>query len=164
MPGGAAGGRPFGAVLRSLAAVAAGLALLGSLAGAAYAAPPDGGEAGLFHLGPENIGTYGDDIDRLYAIIIWLTTITFVLTEGALLFFVLKFRAKPGGKAVFTHGNHSLELVWTILPGVILFALAIIQMGIWKEIKITRPDTKQGLVVEVMAKQFEWHFRYAGPD
>ena len=118
----------------------------------------------LFRLSPDCIGTYGHEIDHLYKVILWLTTGAFVLTEGLLLFFVLKFRARPGGTAVYTHGNHRLEVIWTILPGAILFWLALYQFGSWKRVKIDRPDPSNGLVVQVMAKQFEWHFRYAGPD
>jgi cytochrome c oxidase subunit 2 len=118
----------------------------------------------LFRLSPDCIGTYGHDIDALYRVILWLTTGAFILTEGLLLFFVLRFRARPGGVAVYTHGNHRLEVIWTILPGAILFWLALYQFGTWKQVKIDRPDPSNGLVVQVMAKQFEWHFRYAGPD
>jgi heme/copper-type cytochrome/quinol oxidase subunit 2 len=135
-------------------------ALLAGLSGTALA----GEDTSLFRLGPDEIGVYGGKIDTLYVQIMWLTTIVFLLTEGALVLFLFRFRAKAGGKAVYTHGNHRLEVIWTILPGVLLFLLAILQMGIWKDIKIARPDPKGGLVVQVLAKQFEWHFRYAGPD
>jgi cytochrome c oxidase subunit II len=156
------GGRSVRAALRLPVAAAA---LLGLCALTAPAALASGGDVSIWHLGPENISaTYGKDIDALYVAIMWLTTITFLLTEGLLFFFLLRFRAKEGGKAVYTHGNHKLEMAWTIVPGIILFLLAVLQLGIWKDIKVTRPDMKTGLVVEVLAKQFEWHFRYAGPD
>ena len=145
---------------RPLLALAALLGLLPALAGTAFAEE----EVTLLRLGPENIGTYAHDIDALYVVIFWITTITFFLTEGALLVFLLRFRARPGGKAVYTHGNHRLEMIWTILPGLILLWLALYQMGTWRKIKVDRPEPKQGLVVEVMAKQFQWQFRYAGPD
>lgn len=123
--------------------------------------------ASLFHLGPENIGapgTYSHQIDDLYRLILWIVLVTFALTEGLLLWFLVRFRATPGGKAVYTHGNHRLEVIWTVVPAAILVFLAFHQFGTWREAKIARPDPKEGLVVQVMAKQFEWHFRYAGPD
>lgn len=148
--------RRGGRILRAAAAAAA---VLGA-AGTALAAD----KPSLFHLGPENIGTYGQKVDDLYRLILWIVVVTFLLTESLLLFFVIRFRAKPGGKAVYTHGNHALEVGWTIVPGAILFGLALVQTGAWKEIKIAKPPPKDGLVVQVLAKQFEWHFRYAGPD
>jgi cytochrome c oxidase subunit 2 len=133
---------------------------LAAASGPAFA----GEETSLWRLSPEDIGTYGHEVDSLYEVILWLVTGTFVLTEGALLLFVLRFRARPGGKAVYVHGNHRLEVVWTIIPAAILFWLAIHQMGTWSAIKVDRPAPKDGIVVQVLAKQFEWWFRYAGPD
>jgi cytochrome c oxidase subunit 2 len=121
-------------------------------------------EGGLFRLSPENISTYGGEVDSLYQVILWLTVATFVITEAVLLYFLFRFRAKPGGRAVHTHGSHKLEVAWTTVPAVILVWLAFYQFGTWSRIKIAMPDPSEGLVVQVMAKQFEWHFRYAGPD
>ncbi|MCK6480328.1 MAG: cytochrome c oxidase subunit II [Planctomycetes bacterium] len=160
----------LGGGLRRFAAPAAALALLAGAAwaqdgGAAIPVPEPPHAGGLSALGPENIGPqYSHDVDHLYRVILWLTTGAFVLTQGLLLFFLFRFRARPGGVAAWTHGNHRLEIIWTLVPGAILFWLALFQFSTWKDIKIARPDPKEGLVVQVMAKQFEWHFRYAGPD
>jgi len=143
-----------------LAAVAACL-ILGAPAALA------GERISLFEFSPDHIGGeggYGHEIDQLYKVILWIVLVTFALTESLLVWFLFKFRARPGAKAVYTHGNHRLEIIWTLIPGAILFWLAIYQTSTWKRIKIDRPPPSEGLVVEVMGKQFEWHFRYAGPD
>jgi cytochrome c oxidase subunit 2 len=95
-----------------------------------------------------------------------VTGFFFFLTEGLLVYFILKYRARPGGKAVHTHGSHGLELAWTFIPGLILFCLAVFQMGAWGEIKFKSefPAEEDSVVVQVFAKQFEWYFRYAGAD
>jgi cytochrome c oxidase subunit 2 len=79
---------------------------------------------------------------------------------------VLRYRARPGEKAKHTHGSHTLEMVWTFIPGVILFGLAIFQTSTWKEIKFKQslPDSKEAFHVQVLGKQFEWLFRYPGAD
>ncbi|MHC4925136.1 MAG: cytochrome c oxidase subunit II [Planctomycetota bacterium] len=118
----------------------------------------------LWDLSPEGISTYAGDVDHLYRVILWLITGTFVITQGLLLWFLFKYRAKPGGKAVYTHGNHKLEVIWTIIPGALLFWLALYQIGTWRDIKILTPPAGEGPVVQVLARQFEWHFRYTGPD
>ena len=139
-------------------------------AGAAVGRGAGGGRAkvvggGLFALSPENIGPpYSHEVDHLYKVILWLTAGAFVITQGLLLYFLFRFRAKPGGKASYTHGNHKLEVIWTLVPGAILFWLALYQIGTWKDIKIALPPPGEGIVVQCMGKQFEWHFRYAGPD
>jgi len=114
---------------------------------------------------PPNIGT-NTGVDDLFWIIFGVTGFFFVLTEGLLIYFCVRYRAKPGGKSTHTHGSHVLELAWTFIPGAILFVLAVMQTGIWSESKYRTemPDENEALVVQVLGKQFEWHFRYAGSD
>lgn len=115
---------------------------------------------------PENISTYGGEIDHLFMLILWLTGVTFVVTEALVVYAMLKFRHRDGAKSQYIHGSHKLEVVWTITPGLILFGLAVYQLGPWKHIKMDHMDPKAPDVihVQVLAKQFEWNFRYAGED
>ena len=115
---------------------------------------------------PENIGTY-TAVDTLFWAIFGLNGFFFLLTEGLLIFYCVKYRAKEGGRAEYSHGNHALELTWTFIPGLILFVLAVAQTGLWSDLKYTAemPGADENpLVVQVIGRQFEWHFRYPGPD
>jgi len=114
---------------------------------------------------PRNIGT-NTGVDDLFWIIFGVTGFFFLLTEGMLIYFCVRYRAKPGGKAVHTHGSHALELAWTLIPGCILFVLAVMQTGVWSENKYmtAMPNEKEAVVVQVLGKQFQWFFRYAGSD
>jgi cytochrome c oxidase subunit 2 len=113
---------------------------------------------------PENISAYGGEIDHLYYLILWITGITFILTEGLLLYAILRFRHKPGCKAVYTHGHHKLEMIWTIVPGLILLFLAVYQVKTWARVKMDIPEGADPVRVRVFAKQFEWNFGYPGLD
>ncbi len=117
---------------------------------------------------PEAISTYAGDVDDLFYVILAIVGFFFILTEGLLVYFIVKYRAREGGRAKHTHGNHALELTWTFIPGLILFALAVFQTGTWGMIKFkgrmpqeTDPNVE---VIRVFAKQFEWHFGYVGED
>jgi cytochrome c oxidase subunit 2 len=117
---------------------------------------------------PEAISTYAPDIDGLFMVILWITLFFFVLTEGLLVYFIVKYRARgrEPGKAKHTHGSHTLELAWTFVPGLILFCLAVFQAETWGNIKYKGEMPKEGdpgvEVVEVYGMQFQWHFRYLG--
>ncbi|HTL52392.1 MAG TPA: cytochrome c oxidase subunit II [Planctomycetota bacterium] len=115
---------------------------------------------------PENISTYGGDIDHLFNLILWITGVTFVITEGLLIYTLLAFRHREGHKSDYVHGNHNLEIAWTVVPALLLVGLAIYQLGPWKHIKMDNmdPNAPDVLHVQVLAKQFEWNFRYAGED
>lgn len=131
---------------------------IAALAGTARAGDP-------LHLMPESASAEANTIDALTYMILWITGITFVAVEGLLVVFLFKYRAKPGQKAKFTHGNHAVELVWTVVPALILVFLAVYQMSLWIELKRPAPADNRGAVeLQVVAKQFEWNARYPGPD
>ena len=113
---------------------------------------------------PEAASTYALEIDRLFYGILYLTGFVFLVTEFLLLFFLFKYRRQDGRKAVYTHGNHKLELVWTVTPAVILLAIAVIQKGTWDKIKKNIPEGPNVVKVQLFAEQFSWNFRYAGND
>lgn len=121
---------------------------------------------GLPDVLPKPISTYARSIDNLFYLILAVTGFFFLLTEGLLVYFLVRYRARPGGKAKHTHGNHALELAWTFIPGLILFCLAVFQTGTWGDVKYKAkfPDESEAEVVQVFGMQFEWHFRYPGPD
>ena len=68
----------------------------------------------------------------------------------------------------FTHGSHTLEVVWSILPAATLVFIAIYQMNAWADAKMRRPKLPNGQVkpplAEITGRQFEWRIRYAGED
>lgn len=111
---------------------------------------------------PENISTYGANIDWLFGVIEWITGIIFVGVILALIAFLIKYRHQEGRRATYTHGNTALEITWTIVPAIILIVLFMLSQSTWWSIKGSVPAGD--LQVQVMAKQFNWVFTYPGPD
>jgi cytochrome c oxidase subunit II len=112
---------------------------------------------------PENVSTFGDKIDSLFYIILWITGIALVLVQATLVWFVIRYRRKGPGKAHYTHGNDRLELIWTAIPTAILVVLAFLSQGIWDEVRGGKIP-KGALEIEVLAEQFAWNIRYPGYD
>src|SRR2546428_7473811 len=111
---------------------------------------------------PENVSTYGREIDWLFHLIYYITGITAILVFATMLAFLVMYRDRPGRKARYTHGNTTLEIVWTVVPALILVILTLLSVPAWSKIKMTMPDTD--FVVQVTAKQFNWQVTYPGPD
>jgi len=111
---------------------------------------------------PENVSTYGVQIDQLFTIILWITGVIFALVEGALLVFLIRFRHRAGRSAVYVHGNTRVEIVWTVIPALIVIWLAASSQRVWA--RIQGPPPPHQLEVEVKAEQFAWNIRYPGPD
>jgi cytochrome c oxidase subunit 2 len=88
--------------------------------------------------------------------------LTGILVFVALIVFLVMYRDRPGRKATYTHGNTTLEIVWTIVPALILVVLTFLSVPAWSKIKMSQPPTD--IVIQVNAKQFNWQVSYPGPD
>lgn len=111
---------------------------------------------------PEDVSTYGKDIDFLFYLIYYITGAIFVLVAAAMIAFLVLYRHKEGRRATYTHGNTTLEIVWTVVPTLILVVLTFLSVPTWARIKMQMPKTD--LTVQVNAKQFNWIVTYPGPD
>ena len=99
-------------------------------------------------------------IDHVFMTTVKWAVVVFILVEGALVFAILKFRGKPTDpEPRQTHGNTTVEIVWTIIPAVIL---ALIAVPTIRGIFVTAETPKDALTVEVIGHQWWWEFRY--PD
>jgi cytochrome c oxidase subunit 2 len=100
----------------------------------------------------------GDDIQT--TTFKWAVAV-FVLVEGALLYAIFRFRGKPGdAEPQQIHGNTTIEIIWTVIPALILAAIAVPTVKGIFETNTTPPES--GLKVEVVGHQWWWEFRY--PD
>lgn len=115
----------------------------------------------------EPMTTVGHQIDGLFYLILVIVAVTFVATQVALGYALWRGATKSSSaKAVFSHGSHKLEIIWTIVPAFILVFISITQLDVLGEIRIISrfPDeARKAPVAEVMARQFEWRIRYPKP-
>lgn len=110
------------------------------------------------------VSTFAEPIDRLFLVVFIVTSIAFVLVEGTLIYFLIRYRHREGRKAIYTHGNRRVEVAWTLVPGLFLFGLAVFQYDTWQEARIEFPPEAQAQLVAVRANQFEWNASYPGAD
>lgn len=111
---------------------------------------------------PENVTVGGRQIDTLLNVIFWLTFAVFVITQAVYIFYLVKYRRRPGVKAHYSHGNNFLEIIWTSIPTVIFLALAIVSNRVWFDIHANPPA--DALKVNISGYQFGWDMRYPGAD
>jgi len=108
--------------------------------------------------------TVGPEIDRLYNLVLWITGVVFVLTEAALIYFCFRYRERPGQKAHATHGNTTAEMIWTAIPAAIMIALGFMSQNLWAKLRQPKNFPEPEIVVNVLAEQWLWHFKYDGPQ
>jgi cytochrome c oxidase subunit 2 len=115
---------------------------------------------------PEDVSTHGHEIDTLFNVVLWLTSVTFVGVAAAMLIFLWRYRHKPGRRAKFIHGNNRLETVWTLIPTVIMALIAAFSQSVWVSAKYASamPEGEDVVNIAIIGKQFKWYFQYPGAD
>jgi len=112
---------------------------------------------------PRNVNMFGHEIDFIFYLILWLTGVTAVAVFSVMIYFLVKYRARPGIPAIHSHGNNALEVIWTTIPVFIFLALAIYGNEQWTQMRLRTPPA-DALPVAVVGEQFGWNVRYPGPD
>ena len=102
---------------------------------------------------------FNRDVGHLFNILIWAGSAVFVVVELILLYALFRFRHRAGQRAPEqVHGNATLEIMWTIIPALILVIIAIPTVQTIFRTQAKAPDG--ALQVEVIGHQWWWEFRY----
>lgn len=110
---------------------------------------------------PTQASVEAQKVDRLFRIEFFFIAFFFALVTGALIHFLIYFRARPGDTSdgAFSHGNTRLELAWTIGPAILVTVLGIIAGIYLSDIS----EAKAGEVpIKVVGRQWGWSFEYPG--
>ncbi len=119
---------------------------------------------------------HGPTIDYLFNITLLITGVVFILTHIALFWFAWKYRGRPGRKAIYWAHNDTLEMVWMVIPSIVMAFLVIGGLDAWNDIMTDLPKDAQSVVlpsddadnefieIEATGSQFLWFLRYPGRD
>jgi cytochrome c oxidase subunit II len=126
--------------------------------------------------------------DDLYKITLVIALVIFVAVEGALIYALVKFRARKGAVPAQIRGNSRLEWGWTAGAAVILLALAVLtfaklgsienppnsgpngiaQVGqsglLYASTERKLPPDGKSLNIQVIGRQYIWQFVYPGAN
>lgn len=104
-------------------------------------------------------GDFAKMVDGVFRTTLLWAFVVFVLVEGALLYVIFRYRGKPGDpEPKQTHGNTTAEIIWTIVPALILAFIAV--PTVKTIFKTYETPKNNALQVEVVGHQFWWEFRY----
>jgi cytochrome c oxidase subunit II len=103
----------------------------------------------------------GQDVFNLYLIVLGLAAIVFIGVEGFILYAVFRYRRQPGDEVLpeQLHGNNTIEIIWTIIPTVIVFVLFFFSMLTLGEVEASS-DVEEAETVQVEAFSWGWRFLY----
>jgi cytochrome c oxidase subunit II len=103
-------------------------------------------------------GDVAREIDQLFRLVFWIAVGVFVLVQGALVYAMIRFRFRPGRDTpIQVHGNNRLEILWTIIPALLLAGVAVPTVSTIFSLA-ARPA--EPVEIRVIGHQWWWEFEY----
>ena len=110
--------------------------------------------------------TYAADIDALFTLIFVMVGFWFLLSEGVLLWMILRFRKKPGHPSQYITGEKAEEKRWITWPHILVLVCDLFivygAVKVWYDVKQYLPPAQE--TVRVVGQQWAWTFVHPGPD
>ncbi len=107
---------------------------------------------------PRNVNANAKDSDMMFYTVFALSAFFFIAIAGAVLYFVIKYRHRPGHRAEPSAAhNDALEVTWTVIPT--LICVFLFYYGWRTYVRIVTPPQK-ALEVQVLAWQWNWQFTH----
>ena len=110
---------------------------------------------------PPPASDLAQDIFDLHTLILWICTAIFVVVFVPMFVALIRHRKSAGHQAAKFHDNLAVEIIWTIVPIVILFGMAWPATSLVISMKDT---TKEDLTIKVTGHQWKWEYEYLGDD
>jgi cytochrome c oxidase subunit 2 len=111
---------------------------------------------------PERVGRIAEEVDSVFLFIFLVGLFFFIITEGALIYFAIRYRRKKGEQepdTPYITGNRVLEIVWVVIPSVLILCIFIYGYLVFRDVRTSPPGASE---INVVAKQWLYLFRY--PD
>ncbi len=113
---------------------------------------------------PRAVTDRGQQIRDLYNIVFGIGAVIFFVVEGLIVWTVIRYRRRPGDVDLpaQTHGNAIAEVVWTVVPTLIVAFMFVISWQTLNTVEAVsaEPQTK----IRAVAGQFQWQFEYLPAD
>jgi cytochrome c oxidase subunit II len=109
---------------------------------------------------PTAASPQADPVDTLWDVLIIASVPMFVLVVSVVLYSVWRFRQRPGEENLDgppVHGNTRLEVIWTVIPAVLILGLCTYAYLVLDDIEEAKANE---MVVHVVGQQFTWTFEY----
>jgi len=108
---------------------------------------------------PKGVSSVASDVDWLFYFTYWVTIFFFVLILGLVVVFALKYRHRPGHEpcAPGPSHNNALEVIWTVIPTILVFAMFYWGVRGYMDMTIAPPDAME---IQVTGKMWTWEFTY----
>jgi cytochrome c oxidase subunit 2 len=106
---------------------------------------------------PAQLSTHAAEVDGLFTFIYWFSVAFTTLIAGLIIYFVIKYRRRPGVKAAPVGHNTVLEVAWTVLP--VIFLVFLFHFG-FRAYARGAVAPQGAMEIRVQAAKWKWDFVY----
>ncbi len=114
----------------------------------------------------DQYSSFSGNVDFLFDLITYIAGFWFLIAEGAIFYFLFRYRKKPGVKSEYVDGTNKRHKRWISIPHFLIIACDIVLIigsaKVWYKIKqsLPEPDSTIGIV----SQQWAWTFIHPGKD
>ena len=110
---------------------------------------------------PESVTDIGKEIYDLHMLIFWICVWIGVVVFGIMLYSMVMHTRAAGYKAEQYHDNTKLEILWTVIPFIILIGMAVPSTYTLIDIY---DNSESEIDIKVVGHQWKWEYEYLGED
>lgn len=111
---------------------------------------------------PESVTPLGKDLYSLHMLVFWICVVIGVVVFGVMAYSIIYHRKSKGAQAANFHESTTIEIVWTIVPLLILIGIAIPATGTLLDLEDAKTDAD--LTVQITGLQWKWKYTYVDDD
>ncbi|OLQ94197.1 cytochrome c oxidase subunit II [Vibrio ponticus] len=109
----------------------------------------------------QGVTQISSEVYHLHMLIFYICCAIAFVVFGAMFYSIYKHRKSKGAVAAHFHESTKVEVIWTVIPIIILIAMAIPAT----KTLVAMEDTSQSdLTVKITGSQWKWHYSYFGED
>ncbi|MDO9003770.1 MAG: cytochrome c oxidase subunit II [Aquabacterium sp.] len=94
---------------------------------------------------------------NLHYLLLWICTIIFVAVFGVMFYSIFKHRKSKGAKSADFHESTTVEIIWTVIPFIIVIGMAL---PATKVVVAQKDTTNADLTIKATGYQWKWGYDY----
>ena len=103
----------------------------------------------------------GSDIYDLHQLVMWICTVAGILVFSVMIYSLINHRKSKGAVAAQFHESAAVEVIWTVIPLIVLVAIAIPATKVLLDIE---DPSKSDVTIQVTGWQWKWQYNYRDAD
>ncbi len=110
---------------------------------------------------PPGVTSFSQGAYEIHTMVMWICVVIGIVVFGAMIYSIFNHRKSKGAVSADFHDNTTIEIIWTIVPFLILIAMAIPAT----KVLLAMEDTSNSdMSIKVTGYQWKWHYDYLGED